>query len=86
MCIRDRLDDLIDQARSTVEEEVRMPLWQQAEAVMHDTQPYTFLMRRKSLLFIDDRFQNLEITKLGLNTSQVPVETYVPLDSQIHGN
>ena len=80
------LDDLIDQARSTVEEEVRMPLWQQAEAVMHDTQPYTFLMRRKSLLFIDDRFQNLEITKLGLNTSQVPVETYVPLDSQIHGN
>ena len=63
-----------------------MPLWQQAEAVMHDTQPYTFLMRRKSLLFIDDRFQNLEITNLGLNTSQVPVETYVPLDSQIHGN
>ena len=53
---------------------------------MHDTQPYTFLMRRKSLLFIDDRFQNLEITKLGLNTSQVPVETYVPLDSQMHGN
>jgi len=80
------LDDLIDQARGTVEEEVRMPLWQQAEAVMHDTQPYTFLMRRKSLLFIDDRFQNLEITNLGLNTTQVPVETYVPLDSQIHGN
>jgi len=57
-----------------------------ARKLMHDTQPYTFLMRRMSLLFIDDRFKNLEITNLGLNTSQVPVETYVPLDSQLHGN
>ncbi len=78
------LDQLIDQARASVVEEERMPIWQEAEAVMHETQPYTFLMRRKSLLFIDDRFKNIEITNLGLNTAQVPVETYVPLSLQKH--
>lgn len=80
------LDKLIDKARGMVEEDERMPVWQQAESVLHDTQPYTFLMRRKTLLFMDDRFKNLEITKLGLNTIQVPIETYVPLDMQRHGN
>ena len=80
------LDKLIDQARATVVEEERMPLWQQAESVMHETQPYTFLMRRKSLLFIDDRIQNLEITEMGLNMTQVPVETYVPFSMHKHGN
>ena len=80
------LDKLIDQARATVVEEERMPLWQQAETVMHETQPYTFLMRRKSLLFIDDRIQNLEITEMGLNMTQVPVETYVPFSMHKHGN
>jgi len=43
-------------------------------------------MRRETLLFMDDRFKNLEITNLGLNTIQVPIETYVPLDLQKHGN
>ena len=81
----EELDDLIDQARGMVVEEERMPVWQRAEAVMHKTQPYTFLMRRESLLFLDKRFRNLEITKLGLNTQQVPVETYVPFESQRHG-
>jgi len=79
------LDQLIDEARSTVAEADRMPIWQQAEAVMHQTQPYTFLMRRESLFFIDERFQNLEITNLGLNNTQVPVETYVPFEQQKRG-
>jgi len=81
----EELDKLIDKARSTVVESERMPIWQQAEAVMHQTQPYTFLMRRESLLFIDDRFKNFQITNLGLNDSLVPVETYVPFDQQKHG-
>lgn len=72
------LDKLIDQARGTVDETKRMPLWQQAERIMHEDQPYTFLMRRKSLLFIDKRIQNLQITPLGLNMGRVPVEIFVP--------
>jgi len=79
------LDALIDQARGMVVEQERMPIWQQAEAVLHDTQPYTFLMRRKSLLFIDKRIKNLEVSNLGLNTLQIPIETYVPAELQKHG-
>jgi peptide/nickel transport system substrate-binding protein len=72
------LDRLIDEARSTVEEEARMPLWRAAEGVLYEDQPYTFLMRRQSLVFIDERVRNLEITNLGLNLGSVPVEIYVP--------
>ncbi len=73
-----KLDTLIEQARATVVEDQRMPLWQECERILHEDQPYTFLMRRKSLIFVDRRIQNLEITKLGLNVSAVPVEIYVP--------
>ncbi len=76
------LDKLIDQARATVDEATRMPLWQQTEAIMHDDQPYTFLMRRKTMAFIDKRIHNIAQTKLGLNSGFVPVEWYVPLEMQ----
>ncbi len=77
-----KLDQLIDKARATVDEKKRMPLWQQAENIMYEDQPYTFLMRRKSMVFIDKRMKNVEITKLGLNSSSVPVEWYVPPTQQ----
>ncbi len=77
-----KLDKLIDEARATVDEAKRMPLWQQTEAIMYDDQPYTFLMRRKSMVFIDKRIHNIAQTKLGLNAGFVPVEWYVPLEMQ----
>jgi peptide/nickel transport system substrate-binding protein len=76
------LDKLIDQARATVDEATRMPLWQQAERIMYDDQPYTFLMRRKTLAFIDKRIHNLQMTKLGLNRGLLPLENYVPTAQQ----
>ena len=74
----DKLDKLIDEARKTVDPEKRFPIWQQAEAVMYDEQPYTFLLRRKTLAFIDKRLSNLKLTKLGLNRQFKPLEVYVP--------
>ncbi|WFP52202.1 peptide-binding protein [Methylomonas sp. EFPC3] len=76
------LDKLIDTARRTVDEGKRMPLWQQAERILYEDQPYTFLMRRKSLLFVDKRIHNLQMTKLGLNLGSLPLENYVPLAQQ----
>ncbi|MGZ0076429.1 peptide-binding protein [Methylomonas sp. YC3] len=76
------LDKLIDDARRTVDESKRMPLWQQAERILYEDQPYTFLMRRKSLLFVDKRVHNLQMTKLGLNFGSLPLENYVPLAQQ----
>ncbi|CAG7856908.1 Oligopeptide-binding protein AppA [biofilm metagenome] len=77
-----KLDKLIEEARRTVDETKRMPLWQQAERILYEDQPYTFLMRRKSLLFVDKRIHNLQMTKMGLNMGSLPLETYVPLNQQ----
>jgi peptide/nickel transport system substrate-binding protein len=76
------LDRLIVKARATIDEEKRMQLWRQAEAVLYEDQPYTFMMRRKSLVFIDRRIRNLVNTKVGLNFSHLPMEIYVPLSEQ----
>ncbi len=77
-----RLDQLIEQARRTVDEDQRMPLWQAAERILYEDQPYTFLMRRKSLVFIDKRMHNVEVTPLGLNVSETPIGWYVPAPLQ----
>jgi peptide/nickel transport system substrate-binding protein len=76
------LDKLIDKARATVDEAERMPLWQACERILVEDQPYTFLMRRKSLVFIDKRFRNIEVTRLGLSFGFVPIENYVPAELQ----
>lgn len=76
------LDKLIEQARSTVDEATRMPIWKQAERIMYEDQPYTFLLRRQSLLFVDKRIHNLQMTKLGLNFGSLPIENYVPAAMQ----
>lgn len=72
------LDRLIEQARATVDEAARMPLWREAERLIYNDLPYTFLMRRKSLVFVDRRMKNLEVTRLGFNINFTPVEWYVP--------
>ncbi len=77
-----KLDQLIEKARASVDEKTRMPLWQQAERILHEDQPYTFLMRRQSLVFIDKRIRNLQITKVGLNLGRVPLEVFVPANEQ----
>jgi len=76
------LDRLIDEARATVDEAKRMPLWQAAEDQLCQDQAYTFLMRRKSLVFIDRRIKNVMNTKVGLNLGSVPMENYVPASEQ----
>ena len=71
-------DRLVDEARATVRDEARMPLWHAVERIFHEEQPYTFLMRRKTLAFVDRRLRNLEVTPLGLNLGFVPVEVFTP--------
>ncbi len=79
-------DDLIERARHTVIESERMPLWQAAEKVLYREQPYTFLMRGKSLGFIDKRIKNVQQTNIGLNIGITPLEIYVPLAEQKRTN
>ncbi len=77
-----KLDALIEQARATVDEAQRMPLWQEAERVIYEDQPYTFLTRGKSLVLVDQRMKNVQVTPLGLNVSETPIGWYVPAELQ----
>ncbi|MGZ5581090.1 MAG: ABC transporter substrate-binding protein [Methylobacter sp.] len=84
------LDKLIEQARSTVDEGKRMPLWQQAERIIYQDQPYTFLISPLDLQFVDKRIHNVRMTRLGLNLGNLlglnlgplSLETYVPVSQQ----
>ncbi|HET8806752.1 MAG TPA: peptide-binding protein [Methylophaga sp.] len=78
------LDKVIEAARAEVDEEKRMELWHEAERILVQDQPYTFLFRRNTMAFIDERIKNLEKTDLGLNLMSVPVEVYVPAELQLH--
>ncbi len=75
----DEADRLITEARVTVDEQARMALWQKLHRVLHDDQPYTFLFNRKAVVFVDQRFSNVQVTKTGLNRAE---EWFVPGDLQ----
>ncbi|MFN4263255.1 MAG: ABC transporter substrate-binding protein [Thioalkalivibrionaceae bacterium] len=79
------LDALLDAARGEVDEERRMALWREVEAILVAEQPYTFLMRRTTLALIDRRFEGLKQTELGLNLPLVPIEFFVPVAAQRYG-
>ncbi len=72
-------DKLIEAGRQTVAEDPRMEVWHKLHAVLHEDQPYTFLLNRRSIVFMDDRIANVQPVKLGLN---LPTEWYVAAKSQ----
>jgi len=77
-----KLDKLIEKARSSVDEDKRMPLWQEAERILYEDQPYTFLTRSKSLVLVDRRMKNVRVTPMGLNMTDMPIGWYVPAEEQ----
>lgn len=87
--VNPELDKLIDTARSTVDSSKRLPIWQECHRILHEEQPYTFLLNREALLFVDKRIKNVQKTKSGLNFIQLwvmPFPWYVPKAEQAHTN
>lgn len=81
------LDAAIEEARKTVDSDLRMPIWRKAHRILHEDQPYTFLIFGKSLAFMDKRFQNVRETRSGLNyfgQDTMPIPWYVPRAMQKH--
>lgn len=74
-----QLDELIDKARVTMDEDARLALWRQVHAILHEDQPYTFLWTSRAVLFIDKRIHNVQRLPLGLNSN---TEWFVPLAQQ----
>jgi peptide/nickel transport system substrate-binding protein len=71
-------DKLIEQARRELNDEKRYALYHQFHRILHEEQPYTFLMTRPRYYFIDKRFENVIVHKLGVD----PFEWYVPKEKQ----
>jgi peptide/nickel transport system substrate-binding protein len=79
------LDKLMEQARATVDEAKRTPMWHRCHEILAEDQPYTFLYTRKGLVFYDKRIQNIKESKLGLNyihDYQMPIPWFVPKAAQ----
>ncbi len=82
----EELDAVLDQARKELDYDKRMKLWQQAHAILHEDQPYTFMTRRIGLMFMDKRIKNVQRSKAGFNYVSrwyMPIPWYVPADEQI---
>lgn len=84
------LDKLIEAARGEMDAEKRMPLWHKVHEHLWSAQPYTYLFRSKSLVFIDKRIKNVKVERAtGLNLGGrlgVPLEWYVPQAQQKYRN
>ncbi len=75
------IDKAIDEAKSTVDAAKRMPLWHKCHQILHEDQPYTFLLNQQYLYFFDKRIHNVKPAKLGLNYwgyNVMPIAWYVP--------
>jgi peptide/nickel transport system substrate-binding protein len=67
-------DGLIELARRTLDENERNKLYHRLGDIIHREQPYTFIYTRPEQRFLDKRFENVILHKLGLNQ----FEWYVP--------
>ncbi len=70
----DEADALIEEARRTLDAEKRNKLYHKFHQILHFEQPYTFFRARPAIRFLDRRFENVKIHKLGLDIH----EWYVP--------
>jgi peptide/nickel transport system substrate-binding protein len=78
-------DRLIELGRRTIDDAKRQHVWHQLERVIIDDQPYTFMLERKSLYFLDGRIANVKPSRFGLNYNirqEAPIPWYVPQGKQ----
>jgi peptide/nickel transport system substrate-binding protein len=71
-------DALIEQARQTLDPDKRNALYHKFHRILHEEQPYTFIYTRPEQRFLDKRFQNVIVHKLGI----YELEWYVPAQFQ----
>ncbi len=71
-------DELIVEARRTLDRKKRNGLYQRFHRIVHEEQPYTFLYARPEMRFLAPRFENVKVHKLDLDW----LEWYVPKGKQ----
>lgn len=79
------LDALIEKARTTVDTEARMKIWNDVHRILHEDQPYTFLFNRQALRLFNKRIKNIQPAKIGINFEYLNggmMPWYVPSNEQ----
>ncbi len=71
-------DAIIEKARETLDKDKRNALYHKFHRIIHEEQPYTFIYTKPEQRFLDKRFENVKIHKLGINE----FEWYVPRQKQ----
>jgi peptide/nickel transport system substrate-binding protein len=71
-------DEIIMEARRTLDREKRNGLYHRFHRILHERQPCTFLYTRPEMRFLHPRFENVKVHNLGLDW----LEWYVPKDKQ----
>ena len=71
-------DAIIEQARQTLDRDKRNKLYHRFHKIIHEEQPYTFIYTRPEQRFLNKRFENVIIHKLGIDEH----EWYVPKAKQ----
>lgn len=71
-------DAIIEEARGTLDDDKRNRMYHRFHRILHIEQPYTFIYTRPEQRFLDKRFENVIVHKLGLDHH----EWYVPEEKQ----
>jgi peptide/nickel transport system substrate-binding protein len=71
-------DKIMEQARSLLDDSERNRIYRRIHQIIHEEQPYTFLYTRPEQRFLQPRFKNVKLHKLGLDW----LEWYVPVEEQ----
>jgi ABC-type transport system substrate-binding protein len=79
----DRVDQLIEQIRSEFDFEKRKALYKEVQQIIHDEQPYNFLVAEKLTGGYHNRFQNVEF--YGPRPCYNPAWWWVPKTAQKYG-
>jgi peptide/nickel transport system substrate-binding protein len=78
-------DAAIVAARTCVDDAKRTELWHKVHRILAEDCPYTFMVVRRSTIFVDKRWQNVRRSTIGTNYNRLdfdPLPWFVPKDQQ----
>jgi peptide/nickel transport system substrate-binding protein len=80
------MDEIIEKAREEFDPEVRNKMFHRFHAIVHENQPYTFLINPIAVGAVDRRFENVNVYALGdQGRPGVRIaEWFVPREKQKH--
>lgn len=71
----DEVDRLIEKGRTTLDKDQRMKIWHQLHAIIHDEQPYTFMLERPWIRLVRNRVGNFVEYRNGFEYEELFVRS-----------